>query len=188
MTSDLFSQPRNPPSDNNFDNNFIISKEVGQFLRFYLIPNTTGLLPITQLVEVLTIPNNQIVPIPQMPNWVMGVYNWRGTILWMVDLGNLVGLTPWYEQRTNTSNYVAIVLQDRVNQVEPKLLGLMVNRVEEIEWCNLDSIQSPPPGAVSPELLPYLQGYWLKSNGEMLAVLEGAAIMAAMPNSVISDQ
>ncbi len=68
--------------------------EKEQFLRFHLVPDTTLMLSITQLTEVLTIPVGQIIPIPHMPAWVMGVYNWRGEILWMVDLGQLVGLTP----------------------------------------------------------------------------------------------
>ncbi|HEY9652883.1 MAG TPA: chemotaxis protein CheW, partial [Coleofasciculaceae cyanobacterium] len=66
-----------------------------QFLRFHLLPNTTALLPIEQLTEVLTISRDQVVPIFHMPPWVMGVYNWRGEILWILDLGHLIGLTPW---------------------------------------------------------------------------------------------
>lgn len=70
------------------------SRTSEQFLRFHLLPDTTVLLPIQQLTEVLTIPRSQIVPIFQMPTWVMGAYNWRGEVLWIVDLGYLVGLTP----------------------------------------------------------------------------------------------
>jgi positive phototaxis protein PixI len=61
------------------------------------------------------------------------------------------------------------------------MLGLAVTRVEDIEWCNPDLIQSPPSSTVTPELVPFLRGYWLKSNGEMLLLLDGQAIMAAMP-------
>jgi positive phototaxis protein PixI len=157
-----------------------------QFLRFYLFPNTTALLPIQQLTEVLTIPTDQIVPIFHMPAWVMGVYNWRGEILWMVDFGHLVGLTPWHQQPNSASAYTAVVLQARSHQVsstnvKSQMLGVVVNRVEDIEWCNPDWIQSPPSSTVTPELVPFLRGYWLKSNGEMLAVMDGQAIIAAMP-------
>jgi len=57
-----------------------------QFLRFHLVPDTTALLPVRQMSEVLTVPIAQVVPIPHTPAWVMGVYNWRGEILWLVDL------------------------------------------------------------------------------------------------------
>ncbi len=162
-----------------------------QFLRFHLMPDMTGLLPIQQVTEVLTIPNSQIVPIFHMPPWVMGVYNWRGEILWLVDLGHLVGLTAWYQQPSSGSAYKAVVLQARSNSakatnVKSQMLGVIVNRVEDIEWCNPDSIQSPPSSTVTPELVPFLRGYWLKSNGEILVVMDGQSIITAMPKSSVS--
>lgn len=116
----------------------------------------------------------------------MGVYNWRGEILWMVDLGHLVGLTPWHQQTNTASVYRAIVLQANSKQVAPNTvksdwLGIIVNRVEDIEWCNPDWIQSPPASTVTPELAPFLRGYWLKPSGEMLVVMDGQAIFGAMP-------
>ncbi|HEY9602692.1 MAG TPA: chemotaxis protein CheW [Allocoleopsis sp.] len=157
-----------------------------QFLRFHLLPDTTALLPIQQMTEVLTIPRGQIVPIFQMPPWVMGAYNWRGEILWMVDLGHLVGLTPWHHQTISASAYTALVLQASSNSIKShnaksQMLGLVVNRVEDIEWCHADWIQSPPSSSVTPELVPFLRGYWLKSNGEMLVLLDGNAVIAVMP-------
>jgi len=155
-------------------------------LRFYLEPDTTTLLPLEQLTEVLTIPIGEIVPIPHMNPWVMGVYNWRGDILWIVDLGHLVGLTPWYQQTSNVSVHKAIVLKAIGNKanstnLKTQMLGLVVNRVEDIELCNPDLIQSPPSSTVTPELVPFLRGYWLKPDDEMLVVLDGQAIIAAMP-------
>ncbi len=162
------------------------SKAKEQFLRFHLFPNTTVLLPIQQLTEVLTIPTDQIVPIFHMPPWVMGVYNWRGEILWMVDLGHLVGLTPWHQQSLSASTFTAVVLQGRSKQasstsVKNPMLGVVVNRVEDIEWCDPDAMRSPPSSTVTPDLVPFLRGYWLKPNGDMLLLIDGQAILAAMP-------
>ena len=174
------------PLENQLIESLSSSRATEQFLRFYLWPNTTALLPVQQLTEVLTIPRNQIVPIFQMPAWVMGAYNWRGEVLWMVDLGHLVGLTPWHKQANNASAYTAIVLQSPAQEstaTNPKIenLGLVVSRVEDIEWCNSDEIQSPPASTVTPELVPFLRGFWLKANGEMLVALDGKAIIASMP-------
>jgi positive phototaxis protein PixI len=157
-----------------------------QFLRFHLVPDTTVMLPISQLKEVLTIPIGQIIPIPHMPIWVMGVYNWRGEVLWMVDLGQLLGLTPWHQQAGTTAVYRAIVLnapgsRSRTTKVRNQMLGLVVSQIEDIEWCNPDEIQSPPASAVTPGFAPFLRGYWLKANGDMIITLDGDAITAAMP-------
>ena len=167
-----------------------------QFLRFHLVPDTTAMLPVDQMKEVLTMAVREIVPIPYMPPWVMGVHNWRGEILWMVDLGHLVGLAPLYNQTINRSTYTAIVIhggqqvpsrQGSGSQTTGrKTLGLVVNRVEDMEWCNPDLIQSPPQSAIKLELLPFLRGYWLKSNGEILVVLDGNSIIAGIPQPDIS--
>ncbi|MBD1931525.1 MULTISPECIES: chemotaxis protein CheW [Cyanophyceae] len=163
-----------------------------QFLRFHLLPDTTALLPVHQMTEVLTIPINQIVPIPHLPAWIMGVYNWRGEILWMVDLGRLVGLTPLYQHAISRSTYTVIVIhsaqQVLVKQrigtqiTGRKMLGLVVNQVEDMEWCDPNLIQSPLQSAVTLELLPFLRGYWIKSTGEMLVVLDSESVFAGMPN------
>jgi positive phototaxis protein PixI len=158
-----------------------------QFLRLHLVPDMTVLLPVRLLTEVLTIPVTQIVPMPHMPAWVMGIYNWRGDILWMVDLGHLCGLTPWYQKATSVSVHPAVVLQvgnastPSTARVKGHTLGLVVSRVEDIEWCDPTRIQPLPSSTVLPELVPFLRGYWWKSNGEMLAVLDGNAIIEAMP-------
>ena len=81
-----------------------------QFLRLYLDGETGALLPISQLTEVLNVSYSQVMPIPHMYPWIMGVYNWRGEILWLVDLANLVGITPMYQQGLTSSNYTVVVL------------------------------------------------------------------------------
>ncbi len=160
--------------------------QVEQFLRFRLVPDTTLLLPVTQLTEVITIPLGQIVPIPQMPSWVMGVYNWRGEILWIIDLGELLGLTPWHQQPQVTPIYRTIVLHSgagsqKIPKAQRQHLGAVVSGVDDIEWCNCNEIQSPPGAAVTPSLAPFLRGYWLPPRQEMWVVLDPEAILAAMP-------
>ena len=70
------------------------AKEQQQFLRFHLAPDLNAALPVEQMTEVFTVATTKVVPIPHMPPWVIGVYNWRGEILWLVDLGYLLGGTP----------------------------------------------------------------------------------------------
>ena len=169
---------------------FSSQTEEKQFLKFHLHPHTKLMLPIKQITEVLKIQFGQIVPIPQMPSWVMGVYNWRGDILWMVDLGNLIGFPAWHQNENNSSNQTAIVLspnkENNRSHVEPNIdLGLVVARVEDIELCDVAKIQSPPSSMLTPQLEPFLRGYWLKED-EMVLVLDGKAIISAMPKNSVS--
>jgi len=164
------------------------SKEQEQFLRFHLEPDLNAALPVDQMTEVFTVSTSKVVPIPHMPPWVIGVYNWRGEILWLVDLGYLLGGTPLYQQTSSRSLYTAIVINSQQaggrqggSTAGKKMLGLAVNRVEDMEWFNSDLIQSPPESAVNPALVPFLRGYWLKNNGEIVVVLDGNSIIAGMP-------
>lgn len=177
--SDLFSLSNLPGSTTQLASEI----ENKQFLRFFLRPDTNLMLPIRQITEVLKIQFGQIVPIPQMPPWVMGVYNWRGDILWMIDLGNLVGLNSWYQQELNRSSQTVIVLspdQEQTKSDHQSHLGLVISRVEDIESCDPTTIQIAIKETMS-QLEPFLQGYWLKPSGEMILVLDGKSIVAAMP-------
>lgn len=170
------------------------------FLRLYL-SEMIVLLPVAQVAEVLTVPMSQIVPLPHLPAWVMGVCNRRGEVLWMVDLGHLCGLSPWYQQANRSINHAVAVLQVQTQQPQAKTfanslsasgvnpsrhsksqtLGLVVNHVGEIEWCNPEVFQTVPSSTLLPELASLLNGYWWQSEGDMLAVLDGEAILQAMP-------
>ncbi|PSB23544.1 chemotaxis protein CheW [Stenomitos frigidus] len=152
-----------------------------QFLRLHLVPDTKVLLPIQQVAEVLTIPAGQIVPIPHMPACVMGVYNWRGEVLWMVDLGHLCGLIPYYQQAVRVA-HTAVVLQgqDKKSTQKSQTLGLVLDRVEDVEWCDPKVIQPLSSSTLTSELAALLRGYWWKSDDAMLAVLEAEAIIATI--------
>ncbi len=153
---------------------------VDQYLQFNLLADMTALLPITQLAAVLKIEAGQITAIPHLPAWVMGVYNWRGEVLWIVDIGHLLGGIPWYQQTTLPTHYQTLLLEQSLLETsEQQHLGLVVPQVEGIESLSLDTIQSP--SAISESLVPFLRGYWLGATGEILMLLDGPAIFDHMP-------
>jgi positive phototaxis protein PixI len=161
-------------------NDFSASICEEQFLKFYLEPDLVGMLSLSQLTEVLTIPASQILPIPHMKSSVMGVYNWRGEVLWMVDLGHLIGMTSPSRQNFGMSNYRAMVLQ-LASDFGTQEIGLIVDRIDDIEWCNPNSIE-PLPSSFDSKLIPFLRGYWLKPKPEteILVAFDGMAILSAI--------
>lgn len=158
-----------------------------QFLQLKLAPKVPALLSLQQMTEVLTISPGRIIPIPEMPAWVMGVYNWRGQILWMVDLGHLCGFTPWYQQASSVLVHKAVVLrihpEGSPNYVKNQMLGLVVDQVEDVEWLDPAGIQTLVPTMTQPQFEKLVRGYWPKSNSELLAILDGAAIFTAISES-----
>ena len=155
-----------------------------QQLQFKLYPDSSAMLPIEQIAEVIKPSLAQITPIPQMPSWIMGVHNWRGDILWMLDLGQLVGLDSWYRHQHNCVSQAAIVFSpNRQAKSEERIyLGLAVAGVDDLEQCEASAIQAPNNISNS-RLASFLRGYWLKPSGEMVLALNGQAIAAAMTMS-----
>ncbi len=159
---------------------------VADFLRLQLVSGQPALLPTQHTGGVFTLEMGQITPIPHMPAWVIGAYNWRGVILWMVDIGHLCGLTPWYQQVRNLSVHTVVVLQipDRgLGRTKYRTLGLVVHQVEDIESCDLERVEWLDPDPASTQAQPLLQGYWQHSPDEKIPILDGEAILAAMPTS-----
>ncbi len=149
-------------------------KVMEQFLQLHFASQITALLPTEQLTEVITVSPEQIMPMPHMPHWMMGTYNWRGEILWLIDVGCLIGLTPLYQQVIPT--YTAAILQfllppDTFNESGIQILGLVFNQVGNIERCDPNLIDTSAFSAANAELEKFLRGYWLKSEAENLAVL-----------------
>ncbi len=163
-----------------------LSEHLNQFLRFHLLPDMAAVLPVEQLTEILKVPLAQITPIPHLPAWVMGVHNWRGDVLWLIDLGDLLGLSPWHQQEQPPSIGSFVVLnacrqRNSADQLEQMPLGLLVDRIDDIEWLNTDHLQSPMNAMITDHLAPFLGGYWLDHHGDMLTLLDGDAILDRMP-------
>lgn len=156
-----------------------------QFLQVYLDQNLPFLLPVDSLVEIMKVSIGQVVPMFQMAPWVMGVYNWRGEVLWMADLNHFLGLAPWYEQSESATKHTAIVIKSPRSAVptgdKPATLGLIVSRVEGMTSYPLEAVQtSVEKLEISPGFLPFLQGCYLGDADTPQLILDGAAILAAM--------
>lgn len=84
------------------------SNLVSQYLTLYLTDNQEGLLPTEKMVEILSIDLEKILVIPETPKEVMGVFNWRQQIIWLIDLPSLLWLTPLSVQKKAMLNVVVV--------------------------------------------------------------------------------
>ena len=152
------------------------------FLTIDLPPDTTALIAVEQISEVLKVPLDQITPIPHLPNWVLGVYNWRGEILWIVDLGSRLGLQTWHAQEMPPAVAPAVVVETSPGTGASSLkVGLIVHRIDDIVSLDPNQLQSPPNALVTEQLAPFLRGHWLDASGQMLTLLDGMALLDRMP-------
>lgn len=142
------------------------------------------MLALRELSEVLAITGEQIVPIPHLPVWVMGVHNWRGEVLWMLDLPLLLDLPPWQESLGKRGR--GLVLRGPHNSRSDRrrsTVGLAVSEVDELTYCDPCNIETAAAtSSTYPKLDSFLQGYWQPPTPEpAIAVLDGTKIFGCLP-------
>jgi positive phototaxis protein PixI len=145
-----------------------------QMLQFQLQTDLRVAIEIDLVMELMNIPLDRVVPMPHLPPAVMGVYNWRGEILWIVDLSRILGLTANPTPRLGRTLQPTIVLTNRGTGTnhEAATIGCIVTEVNEIEWCQPHLLPSTPDLVPA----PWRQGYWKSATGEIWAGLDGQAI------------
>ncbi len=149
------------------------STDQRQMLQFRLQTDLRVAIEIDLVMELMNIPLDQVVPMPHLPPAVIGVYNWRGEILWIVDLSRILGLAEHPTPRRGQMLQPTIVLtRGTETSREAATIGCIVAEVNEIEWCQ------PHPLPSIPDLIstPWRQGYWKSATGEIWTGLDGQAI------------
>uniref|UniRef100_B8HY10 CheW protein n=1 Tax=Cyanothece sp. (strain PCC 7425 / ATCC 29141) TaxID=395961 RepID=B8HY10_CYAP4 len=131
------------------------------YLKLQLQEGMIVALSMLQIQEVLAVERRRITPIPNRPNFLLGLINQRNRVFWVADLALLLNLSPldW-----ETELYNVVVLR-----AEQGLLGLAVQQVKGISRFSAEQLQSPV-AAVPAELTPYLRGCVLQPP-EIILVL-----------------
>ncbi|MGA7955384.1 MAG: chemotaxis protein CheW [Gloeobacterales cyanobacterium] len=141
------------------------------YLVFQLGTKGPVALPMASAEEVLTIRAQQVTPMPLMPAYVLGLFNRRSRVSWVVDLSMLLGFKPL---EMNAQQYTIIKIQ-----AEGIPLSLAVQQVRGVIRLSNEQIQASL-GTETPtaELSPYLRGYLPHGEG-ILTVLDAAAIVSS---------
>jgi positive phototaxis protein PixI len=124
-------------------------------LRFPLSSQDSALLSLEQIVEIIKIDSTEILPVPEMPSCVLGLCNWRGEILWLLDFNDFTGYPSPFQQEQGQGQRSLVVM---VLQVENQSVGIGVSQVNDVELHDLQSLQTATPGLFPPGLLPLIAG------------------------------
>ncbi|MDZ8034178.1 MAG: chemotaxis protein CheW [Nostoc sp. DedQUE08] len=146
-----------------------------RFLRFPLNGKVNGLLPLADLRGVIQVALTEILPVPQVAEFLLGIMNWRGEAIWILDLASLLGATHWCRRESVRSSGMAMLVQ-----VQNQTVGLLVEQVNSIE------VYDPQERlAVSASMLParlgsFLQGYFVDSQGSPLMLIDTHVVIQAL--------
>jgi positive phototaxis protein PixI len=137
------------------------------FLRLRLDDRTSAVIPMQETREAIVLPSSRVTPIPNLPSAILGLIDRRSRLLWLVDLPEMLGLTPLDRQRNSYD--VALI------QVKESALALAVEKIDGVTRFPHAEIRSPV-GNFNPEFTPYLRG-WILQGKEMILVLDPEAII-----------
>lgn len=148
-------------------------KEGVELLTFWLGEEHYG-VDLTLARHILKVP--KLVPIPQVPKYILGIFNLRGEIIPVLDLKMRFGFGA-----------TGIGEQSRLVVVEAKgvVIGLLVDRIGDIvfgEWGKLQEI-SKKEGWIPAQ---FLKGYFLPAQEpeKMLIYLDLEKLLTESPSSL----
>jgi positive phototaxis protein PixI len=139
------------------------------FLKFQLDRQTSAVVPMLQTQEAIVLPAGRVSVIPNLPAPVLGLFNRRSSLLWLVDLPEILGLESI--DRHAHSFDVALL---KVGNIP---LAVAVKSIQGVVRFAHEEIESPI-GSFNPAFTPYLRG-WILQGKELILVLEPEAIINA---------
>ena len=139
-------------------------------LRFFVTPSRELALSAASVREVISAPLDRITPIPNTSPLLLGTLNLRGRVVWVADLGQLLGEPT--AVNTDRSEIPVIAIEE-----QETLVGFAVDQVVGMEWLNAERMQ--PLTQVSDSRTPFLKGEWVldAQTTQCLQLLDQKAIL-----------
>ncbi|MBD1859762.1 MULTISPECIES: chemotaxis protein CheW [Leptolyngbya] len=140
-----------------------------KFLRFRLDRTQSMLLAVEGIAAVQTLAIADILPVPQMNACILGMSNWRGDSLWLVDLAQQLGVQTRLNRMQKLTALSTIVVQ-----INDNTLGLVIPEIYEIEEYNPKMLLNPPADLQTNPFFPFIRGYFKHDRS---LVLDAAAVV-----------
>jgi positive phototaxis protein PixI len=137
------------------------------YIKFWLDPQTPAVLPMQDIQEVVTLPAERLTAMPTMPMAMLGLINRRSRVLWLVDLGLLLGRS---RLESNLREYDLIVVNS-----DGITLAVAVHKLGGMVWLKPETIQ-PVPDHLTGDGLSHLEGCIIQPQ-EVLWVFKAVSIV-----------
>lgn len=119
------------------------------------------LIPITETIEVVTCLRKDVCPIPGVIPPLKGVLNQRGKLLWIMGLGDLLGL-PLPTNKKRLQDKLTVVILTPEGETK-QYIGAVVSHLKGIISVSPENI-SPIPEKFRPQARHFLTGITTVKN------------------------
>jgi len=137
-----------------------------RFLRFPLNSQIDCLVSLAELIGVIDINLTKILPVPQIEEYWLGIINWRGEAVWILDLAKVLGAKKWYEGEKPPKSAVAILVGQK-----DCTIGTIVQKANTIETYNIDELL-PVSSATIEQEIKFVRGYFLDDRKQPVILLD----------------
>lgn len=151
-------------------------KEQGErFLKFSFNSNINILVSLADLKGVVKLSIKDIMPVPEMTKYWLGITNWRGKAVWILDLASLLGTIHWCERKKVADCGIAMLVQ-----FQQQNIGLLVEEISTIETFFSEEKLATSSAMLPENLRSFLPSYFIDPQGRPLLILDLHNTIAAI--------
>jgi positive phototaxis protein PixI len=152
------------------------ASDVGErFLGFNIQPDVCALLSLSNLQGAIELPCSEILPVPQMSPYLLGIVNWRGKSTWVVDLAQFMG-GEYYSQRCPQATKVTVLMV----QMGATTIGLVVDRTISVAVYDAAAAIPVDDNFVATKMRRFLSGYFLDPENRTWLLIDLPKIFQVM--------
>jgi positive phototaxis protein PixI len=137
-----------------------------RFLQFSLTGEINGSILLKELQGTAEISLTEILPVPDVAEFWLGISNWQGEAIWILDLVQLLGSPNWYRRTPIIASAMILLIK-----IEQQTVGLLVKEVKGIENYDVQDCLPITEINSTTKMRSLFQGYFLDSRGEPSMVL-----------------
>jgi positive phototaxis protein PixI len=144
------------------------SPEDSRFLGFTINDDFNALIPLVDLQATIKIAFDDILPVPQMKESLLGIINYAGKATWVIDLAHLFGGAHYRSVQTPAPTSGMGLLF----QIQQETVAILVQKVSTIETYNPD-LCLPIGDAMFPDRMKsFLSGYFMDDRQQSWVVVD----------------
>jgi positive phototaxis protein PixI len=138
-----------------------------RFLGFSLGDRLNALIPLVDLQATIKISLEEILPVPQMKESLLGIINYRGKATWVLDLAHLMGGQHFHLQQAESPSGMGMLFE-----IESETVALLIDRVSTIETYNPTQLLPINDGMFSDRMRSFLSGYFMDGQQQSWVVVD----------------
>ncbi|MDY7003863.1 MAG: chemotaxis protein CheW [Cyanobacteriota bacterium] len=138
-----------------------------QYLCIEIDRTLQTILSTDDLDEVITLDYRKILQIPGMPTIVVGVFQWHGEIMWLIDIAYLMGFNPLLSTGYNQEKIRVVKVKYKDNY-----LGILVQKVGNLINVETKNITLLKQKKINTRVAKFIKGTCTNSAGKKMMIVD----------------